>query len=759
MSRFSRTSRNLVGLVFSFIALLAGAHKASAEDWDTNLGSYNGVTVYSNGSTATYRSDQRNIVNGYDTGVKWQCVEFVRRYFYLVYGLKVGSGMDADGFYSNGLGLRKFANTGTQAPVVGAILCSSNVNDGHVAIIREVGPDYIRVAHQNWSNSPDDVNHKFAMTVINGQYTVLQAGAYIWDGWLLPSGPASPSNLHATAGWENAIDISWTDNSSDETGFAIERRLEGGSWVQINQVNAGVTSYHDQGYNGAGLALNTLYYYRVKAFNAKGSSGFTDELESGTLAPPTNALATFCFTTSIDLAWTNHASFADGYVIERQTGTDPWSEIKRVGAAVTSYHDDGYQGGGLAQNTLYNYRVRACSGSGRSGPTNQIAAPTLGTPTNLRVTGATATSVDLEWTNDATHASGYAVERRTEIHGWAVIADNLGADTTTYRDDGWQGQGLAPGTRYTYKVRALYAGNGFVGYSQYSSEATGETTVGALLPVAKPNSYNFDAGSTLSVAAPGLLRNDEPNGGTAVLVDGPRNAAAFSLDPDGSFDYTPSPGFAGYDRFKYKVANGAGDSSTVTVALNVYPVLATFGADRTAFVGGFYADATVGLNVPAPNGGIRLSISSSDVKKLIVPTAATVKQGSTIENFKIATYTVLAKTSATMTAKYRGVSKTLTFQISPGGLQSLKLSPTTLVAGTISTGTVLLSARAPAAGRVVRLTSDSSFAQVPASVTVPAGATSATFPITTTSVASPSTATITARLGYVQKRADLTVNP
>lgn len=278
-------------------------------------------------------------------------------------------------------------------------------------------------------------------------------------------------------------------------------------------------------------------------------------------------------------------------------------------------------------------------------------------------------------------------------------------------------------------------------------------------PLAKPNSYNLDAGSPLSVAAPGVLGNDEPNGGTAVLVDGARHAAAFALGPDGSFDYTPSPGFAGYDRFKYKVANGAGDSSTVTVALNVYPVLATLGANRTTFVGGFYADATVGLNVPAPAGGILVSLSSSDVKKLVVPSSAAVKAGLSSKKFRVATYTVLTKTTATMSATYRGVTKTVSFLLLPGGLQSLRLSPASVVAGSGSTGTVLLSSPAPASGRTVQLSSDSTFAQVPASVTVPAGAVSATFPITTTSVASPSTAKITARLGYVQRRADLTVNP
>lgn len=365
-----------------------------------------------------------------------------------------------------------------QTPKRGAILVLSSAvhGTGHVAVVVDVlSSDEIVVWDCNWH-----LDSKVVKRRVNTSLTNLLGYLYAKDSDTPPilqgGTPTAPSNLQTVAGWENAIDLSWTDNSSDETGFAIERRAEGGSWSQINQVNAGVTTYHNQGYNGTGLALNTRYYYRVKAFNANGPSGFSNELASGTLAPSSDLIATSCFATSIDLVWANHASFADGYAVERQTGAEPWSEIKKVGPSVTTYHDDGYQGGGLALNTLYNYRVRATSGSGRSGPSNQIAAPTLSPPSNLHVVATGATSIDIAWTKSATRATGYVVERRTDTDGWAVIVDNLGPNATSYHDSGWQGQGLASGTRYMYKVRAFYSGSGFLGYSQYSAEVTGQTT-------------------------------------------------------------------------------------------------------------------------------------------------------------------------------------------------------------------------------------------------------------------------------------------
>jgi uncharacterized repeat protein (TIGR03803 family) len=90
-------------------------------------------------------------------------------------------------------------------------------------------------------------------------------------------------------------------------------------------------------------------------------------------------------------------------------------------------------------------------------------------------------------------------------------------------------------------------------------------------------------------------------------------------------------------------------------------------------------------------------------------------------------------------------------------LSSLTFDPTTIVNGGTSTGTVTLSGEAPSGGSVVNLSSNSSFIIVPGSVTVPAGATSATFEVTTNGfVLSDTAVTITATLGSSTVQASLT---
>ncbi|WP_298272308.1 fibronectin type III domain-containing protein [Geobacter sp.] len=84
----------------------------------------------------------------------------------------------------------------------------------------------------------------------------------------------APTDLAASATSNTAIQLTWTDNSGNEDGFKIERKLgDDGVWSQINTVGAGVTTYND-----TGLVANNYYYYRVRAYNAgNGNSAYSDE--------------------------------------------------------------------------------------------------------------------------------------------------------------------------------------------------------------------------------------------------------------------------------------------------------------------------------------------------------------------------------------------------------------------------------------------------------------------------------------------------
>ena len=94
--------------------------------------------------------------------------------------------------------------------------------------------------------------------------------------------PDAPSNLTATATSSSQTNLSWTDNSTNETGFKIERKAgAGGTYSQIATVGSNVITYSD-----TGLTPGTNYYYRVKAYDSGGDSGYSNEANATTQSGP-----------------------------------------------------------------------------------------------------------------------------------------------------------------------------------------------------------------------------------------------------------------------------------------------------------------------------------------------------------------------------------------------------------------------------------------------------------------------------------------
>jgi hypothetical protein len=190
------------------------------------------------------------------------------------------------------------------------------------------------------------------------------------------------------------------------------------------------------------------------------------------------------------------------------------------------------------------------------------------------------------------------------------------------------------------------------------------------------------------------------------------------------------------------------------------PALASISASPNPVVGGNPSTGTVTLTAPAlSNLAVGLS-SASNVAT--VPQSVTVLQGASSATFGITTSGVVTQNLITLSASYSGVTKTTTLTVNPAvvpaALASLTLSPTLVVGGNPSIGTVTLSAAAPAASAVVTLTSSKpGRASVPANVVVGAGATSQSFNITTTPGKRDVNVTISASYAGAKKTAILTV--
>jgi chitodextrinase len=193
-----------------------------------------------------------------------------------------------------------------------------------------------------------------------------------------PPPPAAPTGLTAGAVSSSRIDLAWTDNSGNESGFKIERCQGAGctDFEQVATVGANATSYED-----TELSASTTYRYQVRAYNGGGDSDYSNIAEATTLAPPaapSDLSATAAGTSQITLAWLDNSGDEDGFKIERCQGTSctNFAQIATVGANVTTFNDTGLNSG-----TTYRYRVRAHNANGNS-PYSNVAAATTASPPN-----------------------------------------------------------------------------------------------------------------------------------------------------------------------------------------------------------------------------------------------------------------------------------------------------------------------------------------------------------------------------------------
>lgn len=173
---------------------------------------------------------------------------------------------------------------------------------------------------------------------------------------------------------------------------------------------------------------------------------------------------------------------------------------------------------------------------------------------------------------------------------------------------------------------------------------------------------------------------------------------------------------------------------------------------------------TVNLSAGAPTEGATIMLASSNPSIVNVPrTVRTNFSGQTSAFADVAAATVSAPTQVTITATYGSSSQSAILTVTPPStpaptLSSLTLNPSSITGGSSIQGTATLSAPATTATSI-NLSSSSALASVPASVTVAAGTSSASFTVATTSVASPASVTISATLNAASRTATLTLNP
>jgi len=179
---------------------------------------------------------------------------------------------------------------------------------------------------------------------------------------------------------------------------------------------------------------------------------------------------------------------------------------------------------------------------------------------------------------------------------------------------------------------------------------------------------------------------------------------------------------------------------------NGMPALSAVALNAASVVPGSTTQGTVTVASAAPTGGESIALSSSNSAVATVPASVMIQAGSSSSTFTI---TAVGPGTAVITASANGSSRQspmLTVAASSVALAAIELSASSVIGGTTLIGSVNLTAPAPPGGAIVSLSSADPVS-VPASVTVPAGSSTAPFTITTRAVGGNTSVAISGSYG------------
>lgn len=277
--------------------------------------------------------------------------------------------------------------------------------------------------------------------------------------------PNPPSGLTATAVSQSQINLSWTDNSTNENNFIVARStVSGGPYTDIATLPPNTTSF-----NNTNLTFGTTYYYVVRAVNDGGTSANSAQASATTFTPPlapTNLIATNKNPGQIHLSWLDNSSNETNFVVARSLiGGGPYTDIASLPANSTNYVDTGLNNG-----TTYYYVVRAQGATGVSPNSNQASATTMPSPPSppggLTATAVSSTQINLAWTDNSPNEEAFIVARSLVNGGPYTDIATLPTGTVSYSNTN-----LTPNTTYYYVVRAVNGG----GASPNSNQASATT--------------------------------------------------------------------------------------------------------------------------------------------------------------------------------------------------------------------------------------------------------------------------------------------
>ena len=261
--------------------------------------------------------------------------------------------------------------------------------------------------------------------------------------------PADPSDCSAVYNSYSQLTVSWSDNSSIESGYKIEKKTDEGSgfgsYAEIGSVGSETTQFIDNPANNPSDPPkdDSRYQYRVRAYNSVGDSANYAEdsiIHYTTPAAPTIGTPVADSSTAITWHWTDNSAFEESFRLDFVIGAG--IDIDDIPANSTSY-----QTSGLTPNSQYAVRLqayRADRGESPASETSTAVYTLANPPADLTLTANSTDQITASWSNnDNPEGTEYFCENITK-----------GTNSDWITATSWTSTNLSPNTGYVFRVKA-----------------------------------------------------------------------------------------------------------------------------------------------------------------------------------------------------------------------------------------------------------------------------------------------------------------
>lgn len=288
----------------------------------------------------------------------------------------------------------------------------------------------------------------------------------------LQSAPTAPTGLTLTSGtggvstYQNRVDVSWTDASSNEDSFSIERKTGSDSFAVVASLSANATSYSNEN-----LTAQTTYVYRVRAINSIRNSDYSSELTVTTASAPAVSMPV-----PIAPPAPNPIAAPTQTPAPSPTPAPTPSQTPTPTATPTT--------------PAKQSESSKSSVSKKSEETPKAPLPVV--PSGFKAEySALENRVNLSWKSDSKNISKLSLERKVGKGEYARISSEL-LGKTEYGD-----AQIAPRTSYAYRL----VGENSLGAFVYSVESVLTTPSPVLPPPAQPSNLTaLSDGKTVALS-------------------------------------------------------------------------------------------------------------------------------------------------------------------------------------------------------------------------------------------------------------------